>query len=132
MVHGTRNYIFLQNYLACHREVWVDPNNMFVYLQVMFERMSVENEERKVQRVSRVEGDQPPATAATTTITGTEDASDPRVMGRLDQERKNDRILELNQRLKKLNTYSSFLNILTLMLLKIHLIYLAQRLHLSS
>ncbi|XP_041017648.1 uncharacterized protein LOC121259909 [Juglans microcarpa x Juglans regia] len=37
------------------------------------------------------------------------------------------RIVRLNDKLKKLNTYSSFLNILTLMALSWHLVYLGQR-----
>ena len=90
----------------------------------MFERMRVENEERKGQKGSRIESDREgePTTAA----------SDPQILGRLDKEMVNDQILKLNQRLKKLNTYSSFLNILTLMALKVHLVYLAHRLHMSS
>lgn len=39
--------------------------------------------------------------------------------------------LQLNDRLKKLNSYSSFLNILTLMALSWNLVYLGQRLHLT-
>lgn len=38
-------------------------------------------------------------------------------------------IVELSERLKKLNAYSSFLNILTLMHLTWHLVYLGQHLH---
>ncbi|KAF7127663.1 hypothetical protein RHSIM_Rhsim11G0053200 [Rhododendron simsii] len=40
-------------------------------------------------------------------------------------------IVELSERLKKLNAYSSFLNILTLMLLTWHLVYLGQHLHVA-
>ncbi|KAK7263801.1 hypothetical protein RJT34_31398 [Clitoria ternatea] len=39
------------------------------------------------------------------------------------------RIMKLNDKLKKLNSYSSVLNILNLMSLTWHLVYLAQRLH---
>ncbi|KAG5001111.1 hypothetical protein AAZX31_08G234900 [Glycine max] len=39
------------------------------------------------------------------------------------------RIIKLNDKLKKFNSYSSFLNILNLMSLTWHLVYLAQRLH---
>ena len=90
----------------------------------MFERMRVENEERKGQKGSRIESDREGEP--------TTEASDPQILGRLDKEMVNDQILKLNQRLKKLNTYSSFLNILTLMALKVHLVYLAHRLHMSS
>ncbi|XP_058189843.1 uncharacterized protein LOC131307381 isoform X1 [Rhododendron vialii] len=40
-------------------------------------------------------------------------------------------IVELSERLKKLNAYSSFLNILTLMHLTWHLVYLGQHLHVA-
>ncbi|KAJ9675873.1 hypothetical protein PVL29_024706 [Vitis rotundifolia] len=91
--------------------------------KVMFERIRVENEERKGQESSRVE---PGKEGEPTT-----GASDPQVMGRLDQETVNNQILELNEMLKKLNAYSSFLNILTLMALKLHLVYLAHRLYMT-
>lgn len=94
-----------------------------INLQVMFERIRVENEERKGQESSRVE---PGKEGEPTT-----GASDPQVMGRLDQETVNNQILELNEMLKKLNAYSSFLNILTLMVLKLHLVYLAHRLYMT-
>ncbi|XP_019454393.1 PREDICTED: uncharacterized protein LOC109355608 isoform X2 [Lupinus angustifolius] len=41
------------------------------------------------------------------------------------------RIMKLNEKLEKLNSYSSILNILNLMSLTWHLVYLAQRLHLT-
>ncbi|CBI35529.3 unnamed protein product, partial [Vitis vinifera] len=91
--------------------------------KVMFERIRVENEERKGQESSRVE---PGKEGEPTT-----GASDPQVMGRLDQETVNNQILELNEMLKKLNAYSSLLNILTLMVLKLHLVYLAHRLYMT-
>ncbi|KAL6311254.1 hypothetical protein AAG906_035763 [Vitis piasezkii] len=91
--------------------------------KVMFERIRVENEERKGQESSRVE---PGKEGEPTT-----GASDPQVMGRLDQETVNNQILGLNEMLKKLNAYSSFLNILTLMVLKLHLVYLAHRLYMT-
>ena len=94
-----------------------------INLQVMFERIRVENEERKGQESSRVE---PGKEGEPTT-----GASDPQVMGRLDQETVNNQILELNEMLKKLNAYSSFLNILTLMVLKLHLVYVAHRLYMT-
>ncbi|RVW23161.1 hypothetical protein CK203_102991 [Vitis vinifera] len=91
--------------------------------KVMFERIRVENEERKGQESSRVE---PGKEGEPTT-----GASGPQVMGRLDQETVNNQILELNEMLKKLNAYSSFLNILTLMVLKLHLVYLVHRLYMT-
>ncbi|KAE9593511.1 hypothetical protein Lalb_Chr19g0140471 [Lupinus albus] len=41
------------------------------------------------------------------------------------------RIMKLNEKLKTLNSYSSILNILNLMSLTWHLVYLAQRIHLT-
>ncbi|XP_047166563.1 uncharacterized protein LOC124835639 [Vigna umbellata] len=46
-----------------------------------------------------------------------------------DQDAVRSRIIKLNDKLKKLNSYSSLLNILNLMSLTWHLVYLAQRLH---
>lgn len=45
-----------------------------------------------------------------------------------DQDAVRTRIIKLNDKLKKFNSYSSFLNILNLMSLTWHLVYLAQRL----
>lgn len=55
------------------------------------------------------------------------------IPGRLmkQQEMVKSRLGKLNQRLKKLNTWSSFLNIMTLMSLTWHLVYLGQRLHIT-
>lgn len=49
----------------------------------------------------------------------------------VDREVVKSRIVGLNQRLKKLNSYSSLLNLLTLMALTWHLVYLSQRLRIS-
>lgn len=46
-----------------------------------------------------------------------------------DQDAVRSRIIKLNDKLKNLNSYSSLLNILNLMSLTWHLVYLAQRLH---
>ncbi|XLR14095.1 hypothetical protein S83_042033 [Arachis hypogaea] len=58
-----------------------------------------------------------PASGAATTTLGAE------------QDAFRSKILKLNEKLKKLNSYSSILNILTLMFLTWHLVYLAQRVH---
>lgn len=104
-------------------------------MQVMFERMREENEIKKGQEGSRVEpgGEGEGGSSAEPGGEGeaTAGATDPQAMGRLDRDTVNNKVLKLNQTLKKLNSCSSFLNILTLLALKLHLIYLANRLYLT-
>lgn len=97
--------------------------------KVMFERMKMEKEEGRGREEltgepSRVSEAQPVADAAASTTTSTVAAA------RAEEEVVRSRIGKLNDRLKKLNSYSSFLNILTLMALNWHLVYLAHLLHL--
>ncbi|XP_057746302.1 uncharacterized protein LOC130965553 [Arachis stenosperma] len=85
-----------------------------VYLEpratkLMFERMKLEKEEGRGREDMTGE-------PATTTLGAEQDAF-------------RSKILKLNEKLKKLNSYSSILNILTLMFLTWHLVYLAQRVH---
>lgn len=93
--------------------------------QVMFERMKVEKEEgrggRDMSGFSREPTKSVPAGNAAATTTSTTELEAAR-----------SQIVELNERLRKLNSFSSTLNILTLMLLTWHLVYLGQRLHMSS
>lgn len=75
-----------------------------------------------------------PATPArgTTTTTAEPILTPPAsIPARPDQDKVKSRIVKLNERLKKLNTVSSMLNIFTLVALTWHLVYLGQRLHLS-
>lgn len=102
-------------------------------VQVMFERMKMEKEEGRGRvhvgtRVSS-EAEQQPITAevepAATTVAS-------QVTERREQEvaqADTDRLDETRERLKKLNSYSSLLNVMSLMSLSWHLVYLAQRLH---
>ncbi|KAL6297342.1 hypothetical protein ACE6H2_005484 [Prunus campanulata] len=100
----------------------------FVSSHVMFERMKMEKEEGRERvnvstRVSR-EAEQQPITAEvepTTTVAS-------QVTERRAQA-DTDRLNEMRERLKKLNSYSSLLNVMSLMSLSWHLVYLAQRLH---
>ncbi|KAJ1388576.1 hypothetical protein SESBI_38992 [Sesbania bispinosa] len=90
--------------------------------KLMFERMKIEKEEGRGrddmsgERNNRTE-EHPKKSSAATATQGTE------------QDAVRSKIIKLNNRLKKLNSYSSFLNILNLMSLTWHLVYLAQRLH---
>lgn len=52
--------------------------------------------------------------------------------GRQHQADTNSQVIRLSERLKQLNSYSSGLNIFTLMFLTWHLVYLGQRVQLSS
>ncbi|KAL5843450.1 hypothetical protein ACOSQ4_009408 [Xanthoceras sorbifolium] len=109
--------------------------------KVMFERMKVEKEEGR-GREGRVSETNRAAetgttttttdpvvetTTATTTTTTTTTAT--RLQHYPEQEVVRSKLTRLSERLKKLNTYSSILNILTLMSLSWHLVYIGQRLH---
>ncbi|XP_038890648.1 uncharacterized protein LOC120080154 [Benincasa hispida] len=98
----------------------------FLYMEpratkVMFERLKIEKEEgRGIEDIGGEPGignvnDSPPA-ITTTTPTQV-----------VDREVVKSRIVGLNKRLKKLNSYSSLLNLLTLMALTWHLVYLSRR-----
>lgn len=101
----------------------------------MFERMKLEKEEGRGIESSTAEPTarvvdsitEPLAAKAPSTTTTTAPSSTP-------QERPEDaaaksELLRLTEALKKLNSYSSFLNVSTLMALTWHLVHLGQRLH---
>ncbi|KAJ0085075.1 hypothetical protein Patl1_07382 [Pistacia atlantica] len=103
--------------------------------KVMFERMKAEKEEGRGRESIltdtswATERERPrmtdPTATATTTTTG--EAPTP-VTESTGQEQVRSKISRLSERLKNLNTCSSILNILTLMSLSWHLVYLGQRL----
>lgn len=87
-------------------------------IQLMFERIKIEKEEgRGREDVSTGVGEHQ----------RTADPKGPSTSA--DQDAVRSRIIKLNDKLKKLNSYSSLLNILNLMSLTWHLVYLAQQLH---
>ncbi|GLU06724.1 hypothetical protein SLE2022_237250 [Rubroshorea leprosula] len=96
--------------------------------KAMFERMRLEKEEGRGRESSASEPkrvvEKPPATAKT----ATSEAPSPAVAASAEQEALRSRMAELRERLKRLNTNSSFLNVLALMALTWHLVYLGQRL----
>ncbi|GFZ09722.1 late embryogenesis abundant protein (LEA) family protein [Actinidia rufa] len=94
--------------------------------KVMFERMKLEKEEGRgmVDPVADTAATPEGHTGTSSTLPATPEKPD-------DQEEVKSRLVELSVALKKLNAYSSYLNILTLMALTWHLVYLAQHLHLS-
>lgn len=107
----------------------------------MFERMKIEKEEGRGRSDFTTEprGQQNTAAAATThpTTTTSDDLSpspaqapaSPAPAPEAEHDAVRSRIIRLNDKLKRLNSYSSLLNILNLMSLTWHLVYLAQRLH---
>ncbi|CAK8575298.1 unnamed protein product [Lathyrus sativus] len=106
--------------------------------KLMFERMKMEKEEgRGREDITSVERnrteehlsspDPKKSYATTTTNRVTEETESP--SQRKDYEVVRTKIMKLNNKLKKLNSYSSFLNILNLMSLTWHLVYLAQNVH---
>ncbi|GMN51789.1 hypothetical protein TIFTF001_020935 [Ficus carica] len=90
--------------------------------KVMFERMKVEKEEGR-GRSGELPAEQ--QTTAADPAPTTVEAEPP------EQEAARNKVILLNGRLKKLNTLSSFLNVLSLMSLSWHVYYLAQRLHMT-
>ncbi|XVF30090.1 hypothetical protein REPUB_Repub16aG0026900 [Reevesia pubescens] len=97
--------------------------------KVMFERMKMEKEEGRGRDDFVAEGSkvtEPPG-VTDSAATKTRKAPSPAPTCS-EQEVVKSRIATLNERLKKLNTNSSFLNVLTLMALTWHLVYLGQRL----
>lgn len=112
--------------------------------KVMFERMKVEKEEGRGRDMADIV-DPPVVTAATTTTTpattGSRTPVDGLATGKAmkttstataDAEMSKSRMVRLNKRLKKLNSYSSLCNVLALMALTWHLVHLARRLQMSS
>ncbi|GKV35213.1 hypothetical protein SLEP1_g43515 [Rubroshorea leprosula] len=92
--------------------------------KAMFERMRLEKEEGRGRESSASEPkrvvEKPHATAKTATT----EAPSPAVAASAEQEALRSRMAELRERLKRLNTNSSFLNVLALMALTWHLVYL--------
>ncbi|KAL0909838.1 hypothetical protein M5K25_020738 [Dendrobium thyrsiflorum] len=87
--------------------IWLEPKAN----KAMFERMKLEKEEGKGRDVADVSTEPTNTPVANALATRKEVAKD--------------RMSELRNRLKNLNNYSSFLNVLTLMGLSWHLVYLA-------
>ncbi|XP_074273338.1 uncharacterized protein LOC141596954 [Silene latifolia] len=108
--------------------------------KVMFGRMKLEKEEGRgidgrgtpARVIDTVVTDAVPTTTATATATHTTVAATEPATTRSEQDRVKNKLAKLDYRLKKLNSYSSLLNIMTLMGLTWHLVYLAQRLGVTT
>uniref|UniRef100_A0A7N0UWY5 TMEM205-like domain-containing protein n=1 Tax=Kalanchoe fedtschenkoi TaxID=63787 RepID=A0A7N0UWY5_KALFE len=102
--------------------------------RVMFERMKVEKEEgtgRDAYLVAEHSRTQEPVTVATAEATTSSTVAGPG--GRLSEEDvRQSRIPQLSDRLKKLNAYTTILNMLTLACMTWHLVYLGRRHALSQ
>ncbi|XP_062185223.1 uncharacterized protein LOC133888865 [Phragmites australis] len=104
--------------------------------KVMFERMKVEKEEGRGRDMADI--DDPPAGSIATTATNTATAARAEAAAARtavdgvattgDAEMSKSRMARLNKRHKKLNSYSSLCNVLSLMALTWHLVHLARRL----
>ncbi|URE24231.1 Transmembrane protein 205 [Musa troglodytarum] len=105
--------------------------------KVMFERMKIEKEEGRGRDMADVMAEPPvmaSAPAGTTTTTTAAAATRARATSAaasVEQDGEKCGLVHLNRRLKKLNTYSSFLNLLTLMSLSWHQVHLARQLPVS-
>ncbi|CAJ2655351.1 unnamed protein product [Trifolium pratense] len=113
-----------------------------VYLEpratkLMFERMKMEKEEgRGREDLTTIEHQNSPdpkksSTTATITNVATTERTESLTQRKEHDDAVRTKIMKLNNKLKKLNSYSSFLNILNLMSLTWHLVYLAQNVHYS-
>ncbi|KAI4332184.1 hypothetical protein L6164_017114 [Bauhinia variegata] len=120
--------------------VFLVPRSLYRRMDVMLERMRIEKGEGRgrediaSERSSKGGDHQHPAgqtESATTTGISTAMATAEAATS-TGQNAVRSRILRLTDKLKKLNSYSSFLNILTLLSLTWHLVYLAQRLQICS
>ncbi|GMP79080.1 hypothetical protein CsSME_00034756 [Camellia sinensis var. sinensis] len=107
-------------------------------MKVMIERMKIKKEEGRVslntdtssKAADRVV--EPTATPAPGADITSTPPSMTRMPERAEQEVVRSPVVVLNARLKKLNTYSSFLNVLTPMVLSWHLVYLGQLLYAAA
>lgn len=107
-----------------------------MYLQVMFERMKMEKEEGR----GKESGDMELSSRITVPTTETLARGVSRSGGSQGsaEEKRTDtaaaakaEMVRMGEMLRRLNSYSSFLNVLTLMSLTCHLVYLGQRLHIE-
>ncbi|XP_055834755.1 uncharacterized protein LOC129903270 [Solanum dulcamara] len=94
--------------------------------KVMFERLKLEKEEGRGRDIFNVE--------PSSTTRGVESVLDPTKTTTTEESAEvvKHQVVKLSQMLKKLNSYSSFLNVLTLMALTHHLIHLTQLLDATS
>ncbi|XP_038987009.1 LOW QUALITY PROTEIN: uncharacterized protein LOC103719958 [Phoenix dactylifera] len=120
----------LQGYNLLGSFVLVLANMLFLEpkaTKAMFERMKVMKEEGRGRDMADVLVEPASATATTTTAAATPTSTAfgvARTTVTVDQEVVKSRMVKLNKRLKMLNNYSSFLNVLTLMGLTWHLVHL--------
>ncbi|CAK9313990.1 unnamed protein product [Citrullus colocynthis] len=109
-----KNAEVVQGYVLVAALFMIFANSLYMEpraTKVMFERLKMEKEEgRGIEDIA--------AEAAIATSTPTQV---------VEREVVKSRMVGLNKRLKKLNSYSSLLNLLTLMALTWHLVYLSQR-----
>ena len=111
-------------------------------MQVMFEKMKMEKEEGRgtgdvsitptAEVIDSVPTDEAESTASTTTKTTTTAAKATSPPAQQEEDEAKSKISKLDRRLKQLNSYSSLLNITTLMGLTWHLMYLGEHLAINS
>ncbi|KAK7404215.1 hypothetical protein VNO78_04906 [Psophocarpus tetragonolobus] len=114
--HVLRHNHLLQAYNLVASLVTLFVNSLYLEpraSKLMFERIKIEKEEGRGMTRARSPSDPIDKEPSTTA----------------DQDAVRSRIIKLNDKLKKLNSSSSFLNILNLMSLTWHLVYLAQQLN---
>ncbi|KZV57099.1 hypothetical protein F511_05973 [Dorcoceras hygrometricum] len=95
--------------------------------KVMFERMKMEKEEGRGKESVDTEEPSGPAVDPTIETLVARGATS----STADEKQKEAEMARMSEVLRRLNSYSSFLNVLTLMSLTCHLVYLGQRLHIQ-
>lgn len=108
-------YLCEWNFRFMHRYI-----DFYVVQQAMFERIKAEKEEGRGLDTSESQSTE--AAART---------SGKKVTEKMDEDAVKQRLTKLTERLSKLNAYSSRLNLLTLMSLTWHFVYLGHRLSLT-
>ncbi|XP_059280539.1 uncharacterized protein LOC132034259 [Lycium ferocissimum] len=108
--------------------------------KVMFERLKLEKEEGRGNHIFNVEPNSTREVDSVLDPTGTKTTSTHTTTSKVPAETSPEKVtavlkpqvVRLSQKLKKLNSYSSFLNVLTLMALTHHLVHLTQLLDATS
>ncbi|KNA04516.1 hypothetical protein SOVF_198990, partial [Spinacia oleracea] len=137
----------LQGYNLMTSLLFVLGNLLFLEpraTKAMFDRMKLEKEEGRGRNrtasptrvidtvVTDSAGPVPTTTTTTAATTTTTPPESITPVGRSEEDKAKSKLARLDERLKKLNSFSSLMNIMTLMGLTWHLVYLSQRLRANT
>ncbi|KAM0940532.1 hypothetical protein DsansV1_C18g0151251 [Dioscorea sansibarensis] len=99
--------------------------------KIMFERMRTEREEGRGRDIDDILSEPILTSSTATTATTKTSPGATRMAPAITEEAMKRRMAYLTKQLKKLNTYSSLLNVIALMALTSHLVHLARHVHLT-